>query len=964
MRRLNILLYLFLALCLSPVLSFAQPNPTPAATRLQVVEQRQSLHQNSLLTALEPQSIGPSIFSCRVTDIDAAPADPTHFYAAYASGGLWYTESNGTRFQPVFDHEASMTIGDIAVDWKNKILWVGTGEANSSRSSYAGTGLYRSVDGGKTWQQRGLPESHHIARIILHPTDPNILWVAVLGHLYSPNSERGVYKTTDGGLTWTRTLFVNENSGAIDLCADPNDPNTLYAATWQRERRAWNFDGAGAGSGIWKSTDGGSNWQKISTLESGFPTGDKIGRIGLCAGKKDGRTILYASVDNQNSKTKKESSKTEDALTKDQLRAISKEDFLKISDEKIAAYLKSNDFPEKYTVKQIRGLVEKDKLMPLALVDYLEDANNNLFETDYRGAELYRSEDGGKTWQSTHGEPLDGIHFTYGYYFSNVRCLPDNADQVYLLGYLIIRSDDGGKTWKSINGDNVHADHHALWLDPAHPGHLINGNDGGLNLSWDNGASWFKANNPPVGQFYAIATDAADPYRVYGGAQDNGVWAGPNTYKASDEWQQTGLYPYKSLLGGDGMQVQVDTRDNLTVYTGFQFGNYFRVNRSTGALKSIGPEHDLGERPPRYNWQTPIWLSRHQQDVLYLGANKLYRSFDQGDHWEAISGDLTTGGQKGNVPYGTLTSIHESPLKFGLLYAGSDDGLLHVTRDGGENWSRISDSLPAKLWVSRVQASAHERGRVYVSLSGYRWDDFQAYLYVSEDYGQHWKHLGLELPAEPINVVREDPVNPDLLYVGTDHGLYVSLDRGQSFQVLNADFPAVPVHDLVIQQPSGDLVIGTHGRAMFKVNVAAIQQLTPANLNEPLVLSDLPKTRWSRNWGRKQLWEEQQGPELPVVFYAKKSGPASWSVKTKDGLLLNNGQLDCVKGLNKFTFALDLLEETVPKYQKTLRDGASGNKKTIFLQKAESGKYYLQKGTFVLAIEQDGQTVSREFVLE
>lgn len=964
MHRLISLLRLPLAYCLLPFLAIAQPGPTPAATRLQTLEQRNDLRKNSLLTALEPQSIGPSIFSCRVTDIDANPADPTHFYAAYASGGLWYTESNGTRFQPVFDHEASMTIGDIAVDWKNNVVWVGTGEANSSRSSYAGTGLYRSADAGKTWQHRGLPESHHIARIILHPTNPDVLWVAVLGHLYSPNAERGVYKTTDGGLTWTRTLFVDENSGAIDLCLDPNNPNTLFAASWQRTRRAWNFDGAGIGSGIWKSTDGGTTWQKINTVESGFPTGDKIGRIGLCAGKKDGRTVLYASVDNQNNKSKKIASDADDMLTKDQLRSISRADFLKLGDEKLAAYLKANDFPEKYTPKKVTELVETNKIAPLALVEYLEDANNNLFETNYRGAELYRSEDGGITWENTHSEPLDGIHFTYGYYFSNVRCMPDNADEVYLLGFLIIHSEDAGKTWKSINGDNVHVDHHALWLDPAHPGHLINGNDGGVNLSWDNGASWMKANNPPVGQFYAIAVDNAEPYRVYGGAQDNGVWVGPSDYKASDEWQQTGRYPYKSILGGDGMQVQVDTRDNNTVYTGFQFGNYFRVNRSTGSTKSIGPRHDLGERPLRFNWQTPIWLSRHQQDVLYLGANKLYRSFDQGDHWDAISGDLTGGGQQGNVPYGTLTSIHESPMKFGLLYAGSDDGLLHVTRDGGETWTRISDSLPAKLWVSRVQASAHERARVYVSLSGYRWDDFQAYLYVSEDYGKRWTRLGLDLPTEPINAVCEDPVNPDLLYVGTDHGLYLSLNRGQSFQKISDSFPAVPVHDLVIQPQAKDLVIGTHGRSIFKMDIVAAQQLIPATLNEPLVLFDLPKTKFSKNWGRTQPWAESEGPALPVVFYTNSSGPATWTVKAKDGLVLNNGRLDCVKGLNKFTFALDLPEGTVTKYQKTRQKSGSNGKKPALLQKADSGKYYLQQGTFVLAVEKGGQVVSKEFVLD
>ncbi|MEO6036825.1 MAG: glycosyl hydrolase, partial [Saprospiraceae bacterium] len=549
-----------------------------------------------------------------------------------------------------------------------------------------------------------------------------------------------------------------------------------------------------------------------------------------------------------------------------------------------------------------------------------------------------RSDDGGQSWHNTHAEPLDGIHFTYGYYFSNVRCAPENADQVYLLGFLIIRSDDGGKTWKSINGENVHVDHHALWLDPAHPGHLINGNDGGLNLSWDNGTSWMKANNPPVGQFYAIATDEAEPYRVYGGAQDNGVWVGSSDYKASDEWQQTGAYLYKSLLSGDGMQVQVDTRDNLTVYTGFQFGNYFRVNRLTGDSKSIGPRHELGERPPRFNWQTPIWLSRHQQDVLYMGANKLYRSFDQGDHWEAISGDLTSGGKKGNVPYGTLTSIHESPLKFGLLYAGSDDGLLHVTRDGGDTWTRISDSLPAQRWVSRVEASAHERARVYVALSGYRWDDFQAYLFVSEDYGRRWQRLGLDLPAEPINVVREDPVNPDLLYVGTDHGLYLSLDRGHSFQTLNDSFPAVPVHDLVVQPQVNDLVIGTHGRSIFKLSVAAAQQLKPANLAEKLVLFDLPKTKFSRNWGHKQPWGEPNTPALPVIFYANSSGPALWTVKTKEGLILNNGQLDCIKGLNTFTYALDLQEGSLPKYQKARQETGPNGKKPPLIQKADSGK--------------------------
>jgi len=953
----------FLSLIPSVYLLTAQPAPTPAELRLKGFEQRKSLESQSILRDLKPESIGPSVFSCRVTDVDANPVDPTHFYVAYASGGLWYTESNGTRFKPVFDQEAAMTIGDIAVDWTRNIVWVGTGEANSSRSSYAGTGLYRSTDGGKTWEWRGLPESHHIARIVLHPFDPDIVWVAVLGHLYSPSSERGVYKTTDGGKTWQRTLFVDDTSGAVDLSIDPRDPNTLYAASWQRERHAWNFSGAGAGSGIWKSTDGGQNWLRINTPESGFPNGPNIGRIGLAAGKKGDKTILYACVDNQNLKPKK-TTPPEDVLTKDELRTITAADFQKMTDEKLDEFLKNNGFPEKYNAVKIKGMVEKGKITSSTLVEYLEDANNNLFETDFIGAEVYRSEDGGLHWQRAHIDQIETMHFTYGYYFSNIRCSPDNPDQVYLLGFLIIQSEDGGKTWKNINGENVHVDHHALWVNPAKRGHLINGNDGGLNISWDNGVSWTKCNNPPVGQFYAIAADEADPYNVYGGAQDNGVWVGPSSYSASDAWRQSGHYPYKEVLGGDGMQVAIDTRDNNTLYTGFQFGNYFRVNRKTDRQDFISPKHDLGERPLRFNWQTPIHLSRHNQDVLYMGANKFYRSLDRGEHWEAISGDLTNGGQKGNVPYGTLSCIHESPLKFGLLYAGSDDGLLHVSRNGGETWTNISDSLPQKLWVSRVQASAHERGRVYVSLSGYRWDDFASYLYTSDDYGRQWTRLGLDLPAEPLNVVKEDPVNPDVLYVGSDHGLYVSLDRGISFQTFDTAFPKVAVHDLVIQPKKNDLLIGTHGRSLYKVNVSNLQQLNAEVLAGNLYLFDIEKKRYSKNWGKKQAWKEPKDPELTVSYYSGGAGNGSWSVSTKDGLLLNKGVLVCMKGLNTFTFALDFNESALQKYQKGLNEKIKDPKKLIQLTKADTGKYYLYKGTYILEMEKDGKTLRKEFIIE
>ena len=945
-------------------LAIGQSTPTDAATRMQGFEQRKALKNNSLLSAITPESIGPSIFSCRITDLDVNPDDPTELYVAYASAGLWHSKNNGTKLDPIFDHQASMTIGDIAVDWKNNILWVGTGEANSSRSSYAGTGIYRSADGGASWENCGLAESHHIARIVLHPNDPNTLWVAVVGHLYSPNTERGIYKTTDGGKSWKQTLFINENSGAIDLVLDPSNPNTLYAASWERSRTAWNFAGAGEGSGIWKSTDGGSTWALSSTVASGFPTGKTIGRIGLSAGKKEGKTVLYACLDNQNPKPKKETSK-EDALTTDQLRDISTEDFLNIPDNKLTDFLKEHDFPEKYNAKKVKALVEKDKFKPLALVEYLEDANNKLFETDYTGAELFRSDDGGTTWTRTHSDPLEQLHFTYGYYFSNVRCMPEDADKVYMIGFYIISSDDGGKTWANINGDNVHVDHHALWLNPARPGHLVNGNDGGLNISWDNGTSWIKCNNPAVGQFYAIETDESEPYNVYGGAQDNGVWVGPSDYEASTAWQQTGQYPYKELMGGDGMQIQVDSRDNTTVYTGFQFGNYFRINKSDGKSTPITPKHDLGERPLRFNWQTPIHLSRHQQDVLYLGANKLYRSFNQGDSWEAISGDLTQGGKQGNVPYGTLTSIHESPLKFGLLYAGSDDGLLHVSRDGGENWTRISDSLPQNLWVSRVQASAHARARVYTSLNGYRWDDFNAYLYTSEDYGKNWTRIGANLPAEPINVVQEDPTNPDVLYVGTDHQVYVSLDKGVTFQTLSNDFPDVPVHDLKVQTSSKELIIGTHGRALYKTSIDLVQQLNSDLRAETIHLFKVPNKKYNKNWGKKQPYKALKDPVLPISFWVATKGDVEWTLKHQEsGIVLNNGVLQGSPGVNIFNFSMDVQATSLKKYKEILQTAQKDQKITFDLAKADTGKTYLRKGDYIFVVSKDGKTSEQAVVIE
>ncbi len=952
----RLLSFLFLLL-VSSLSAQDSPAPTPADERLSSYQQRMALKEASIVNEIEFRNVGPTVMSGRVADIDVWEEDPTHFYVAYASGGLWKTENNGLSFTPVFDQEAVMTIGDIAVDWERDIIWVGTGEVNSSRSSYAGAGVYKSADGGQSWEHLGLAETHHIGRILLHPEDPNTAWVAALGHLYSPSEERGLYKTTDGGQSWSHTLALGDNAGAVDLLRDPLNNNTLYLASWERERYAWNFVESGPASAIYKSEDGGDSWTRLTTAGSGFPTGEGVGRIGVDAVVENGKTVLYAALDNYGRRPKE--AEEEEGLSKEELRAMSGEDFLKLPVYEIEEYLRGNGFPRKYTAESVREQVKSGDLQPLALVEYVEDANSLLFDTPVIGLEVYRSDDGGKSWSKTHDGYIDQVYNSYGYYFGQVRVDPNDADKIFVMGVPILRSDDGGKTWSNVMQDNVHADHHALWINPEREGHLILGNDGGINISYDDGEYWAKCNSPAVGQFYTVAVDHAEPYRIYGGLQDNGVWMGPSTYEASDRWHSTGQYPYRSIQGGDGMQVAIDTRDNNTVYTGFQFGNYFRINTATEERAYITPKPELGERPYRWNWQAPIHLSNHNQDILYMGANKLLRSMNQGNDFEEISDDLTQGGRKGDVPYGTLASIHESPLQFGLLYTGSDDGLVHLSRDGGYSWQNITAGLPENLWVSRVQASAHEKPRVYVALNGYRYDDFTPYLYVSDDYGSNWRRIGEGLPLEPVNVIKEDPANPDLLYVGTDHALYISLDGGQSFMLMDNSLPAVPVHDLVIHPKAKEVVVGTHGRSIYVGRVKELQQLDDALLAKALHAFTPDPIRYRSYWGSKSIWEREE-PEVKLPLYCGAAGEAQLSLKTEDGLELTRFTADCVKGLNYLPYDMTIDASVLEAYNEELNKGRSEDQKPVKVEAADNGKAYLYEGKYTIELTQNGESATMQ----
>ncbi len=810
-----IFLHIFL---LMGLVAFAQPKPSSAADRLKSNEQKSLLLANSTVNNTSFQNIGPSVMSGRVVDIDVNPSDPTEFYVAYASGGLWHTINNGQSFKPIFDSTATLNIGDIAVNWNNRIIWVGTGEANSSRSSYAGIGVYKSDNNGKTWNYLGLPESHHIGKVQLSPNDPNVGWVAALGHLYSENKERGIYKTADGGKTWKQTLYIDANTSGIDIDVDPKNPNNLYAAMWYKTRSASNFVEAGKTSGIYKSTNGGDSWTLASTVASGFPTGEGVGRIGIAV-YPENPSIVYAIVDNnaqQSDTTIKRYTDTTRYALRD-FKDLTVDQFLALDDRKFTNFIRSprNGLPMKYTVAGIKEDVKSGKLLPSCIWDYLYDANTALFETPIIGAEVYRSEDAGATWKKTNTKPIN-TYSTYGYYFGKVFISPTNANKIAITGVGVLLSSDGGKTFKEIGKENVHSDHHYVWMNGAKDSHMIIGNDGGCNITYDNGDHWFKANTPPVGQFYNINFDMAKPYNVYGGLQDNGTWMGSSQTRESFDWFDSGHNPYTMLNGGDGMQVQVDTRDNKTIYSGSQYGAYSRQNLTTKERKFIRPLRNLGEPAFRFNWQTPILLSKHNQDVFYYGSNKFHRSMSKGDSLVTLSTELTSNPAQGDVPYGTLTTMSESPFRFGLIYVGTDDGMIHISKDGGYTFTLLSAKLPKGLYVSRVLASAFSESRVYATMNGYRNDHFNAYVYVSDDYGTTWKQIMKDLPLEAVNVITEDNISSQVLYVGTDGGLYVSTDGGTSSMGWSKGLPnALPIHDIVIHPRDNEIILGTHGRSLY-----------------------------------------------------------------------------------------------------------------------------------------------------
>lgn len=697
------------------------------------------------------RNIAPAGTGGRIVDIESSASKPALILAAASAGGLWRSTNGGVTWAPTFETYGTVSIGDVAIAPSDPdIVWLGTGEHNNQRSAHWGDGVYKSVDGGATWKNMGINKIFHTGRIAIHPKNPDIVFVAAMGGMFTPGGDKGVYKSTDGGKTWEVVLKgANETTGFIDIAIDPSNPNVIYAAAMDRIRRPWDYRDYGPGAGIFKSTDGGRNWKR---LEGGLPVHDKVGRIGIAIFPGNTKRI-YATID-----------------------------------------------------------------VPSAPPD-----------GQVSGVHVYRTEDGGNKWERVSQNRVQG-----SYYYGQIRVDPKNGDRVYVLGVLLTRSDDGGKTYQVV-GRAGHVDWHGLWIDPNNTDRVLAGSDGGVYISYDRCQTVDFVGVLPIVQFYDIGADMSVPYNVYGGSQDNGVWGGPSRTKNS---RGIANHHWKSLYGGDGMYCVPDPNDPYTLYTESQFGAMARIDLRTRRSVSIRPR----EPGIRFNWNTPILLSPHNSKIIYTGAQKVYKSVNRGDTWTSISDDLTTKDAekiRGNVPHCTIVSLSESGAKAGVLWAGTDDGNVWVTQDGGNVWTQVNQNLPGApkaWWISRIEASKFEAGTAYVTVSGYRENDFRPLIYKTTDFGATFISIAGNLPNEPIAVVREDSINRNLLVAGTELGAYLTIDGGANWAKLTNGVPTTPVQDLIIHPREGDVILGTHGRGFFIGNISPLRQLKPDTLAKDLFL--------------------------------------------------------------------------------------------------------------------------------
>lgn len=796
-----------------------------------------------LFEKLDWRCIGPAVMGGRTVDIDVVEKTPWIIYAAIGPSGVWKSENNGITWAPVFHEETTVSVGDIAIAQSQpSIIWVGTGEATCRNSVTIGDGVYKSIDGGKTWQNKGLVETRHIGRIVIDPQNPAIVYVAAMGHLWGANEERGIYKTTDGGDTWEKILYVNEDTGFADLAIDPSDSQILYAAAYDYRRFPYYFYSGGPGSGLYKTTDAGKTWKKLT---KDLPEG-VMGRIGIDVSRSQ-PNVVYALI-------------------------------------------------------------------------------------EHKDGGIWRSEDKGETWTRTcDKKTFDRVNFR-PFYYSQIRVDPSDDKVVYVFSGGSYVSKDMGKKFRAISR-GTHPDHHALWIDPSNPLHLIDGNDGGIDISYDGGKNWYAIQHMALAEVYQVGFDMRNPYYVYCGLQDNGSWGGPSSSLDSagitnDDWYSIG--------GGDGFYAQVDPTDSNTIYRNYQMNGLSRYDMRIGKGKTVRPQASQKEPPYRFNWNSPILISPHDPKTVYTGGNFLFKTRNGGQSWEVISPDLSTNDPEKQKDSGgpitldntgaeihcTIITISESPVVAGIIWCGTDDGNVQVTRNGGRTWKNVVENipdLPSSTWCSRIEASHFDARTAYVAFDGHRTDDYETYLYKTSDYGETWTPIKGNLPFGWVHVIREDLKNKNLLYAGTEFGVYASLDGGESWFSLKNNLPTAAVRDIAVHPRENDLIIGTHGRGIWIIDdISPLQEMTKEVFaSGPHLFGIRPTTQYLRSTRGESYSSKvyaaknpSYGMILNAYFKTKPEERPKIFIKDKRGETIFKLELPIKEGLQRKTWNLQYIPKT------------------------------------------------------
>jgi hypothetical protein len=1011
-----------------PLLAFAVVSVAPSGQAGGAAE-RAVINQSDdpLLAGFRFRSIGPASMGGRIDDIAVSETDPNIVYVGYAVGGVFKSENNATTFEPVFETYGTASIGDIAIHPANPaIVYVGTGEANNRQTSSFGDGIYKTIDGGKTFTHLGLTETQTIARIVIDPKNPETVYVASPGHLFGPSPDRGIYKTTDGGKSWSKIKFIDDDTGFTDLALDPANGNTLYAASYQRRRSGCCFNGGGPGGAVWKSTDAGKTWTEIKG--NGLPPGT-YGRIALDVSRSN-PNVVYAQIEAGDPGAPERTAGTDvggaTEATPAGAAAVT-------PPGAPAAGGRAGQAPAQPAPAQGRG--------GRGGFDWCnnggpargfgagrggqqagspEPANQTPPPLDPKRGGILRSDNKGQTWtllSNCDARPM---------YFSQLRVDPSNDKTIYVAGLPVAKSLDGGRTFATLDdvGGNAspgHVDQHAIWIDPRNPKHIMIGNDGGLDISWDQGRTWDYVNTMATGLAYVVTADMRRPYYVYIGLQDNGSWGGPSAVRGRGGIMNSDWF---GIGGGDGFYTAVDPTDYNIVYSESQDGNTNRYDLRLGRGQSIRPRghaegrgRGAGGPPPaaeaqpatetqagggaggrggpptvlnagpvdqyRFNWNTPVVLSPHNPSIVWLGGNRLFKSYNRGDTWLAsadlskqidrnkvslmgVPGNVTQLSKNdGVVSYSTIISISESPILPGVVWAGTDDGNVQVSQDGGVSFTEVGKNLtglPANhlYWISRIDASHFDPATAYVAADGHRNDDLRPYVFVTHDYGRTFQSIAGNLPPYGnVQVVREDPKNKDLLYAGTEFGLFVSLDAGKSWKKFMNNYPTVRTDDILVHPRDSDLIVASHGRSVWIAdNISALQQLTPAVISQDVFLFDprpaiayLNDQQHGQQVGGQKVFVGENAPRgASIDYYLKTSVTGDVKISIADAAGKPVRTLDGTRhaGINRVVWNLT---PAPPAGQPPAAAGAGGGRGTVVPT--------VEPGTYIVTLTAGGKTIAK-----